>query len=260
MPTGFSGIEQQLLLWMLAMIRPGAAFLVAPIFSAPQVPVQLRVILALAIGIPATAISGIALPEDGIASLAGLALIIPEVIAGIAMGFAVQIGYSAALLGGEAISNSMGLGFAAMTNPMGGQPSPAISQFLSVIAVFLFLGFDGHLLLIRAIVESYAALPPGKFWLSPEAVYGLVEFGGLAFSAGLAIALPVGAAMVMVQLVMAVIARSSPTLNLFAVGLPATLLGGLALLAMAVPVMADLIAKALSAGLDRSILIASGGG
>jgi flagellar biosynthesis protein FliR len=259
MPPGFAGLEQQLLLWMLAMVRPGAAFLAAPMFSAPQVPVQLRVILALAIGIPATAISGIAIPADGIVSLNGLALIVPEVIAGVAMGFAVQIGYSAALLGGEAISNAMGLGFAAMTNPMGGPPSPAVSQFLSVIAIFLFLGLDGHLLLIRALVESYTVLPPGKFWLSADAINGLVQFGGLAFSAGLAIALPVGAAMVMVQLVMAVIARSTPTLNLFAVGLPATLLGGLVLMALAVPVMADLVGDALSAGLDQAMVLARGG-
>jgi flagellar biosynthesis protein FliR len=258
MPAGFAGVEQQLLLWMLAMIRPGAAFLAAPIFSAPQVPVQLRVILALAIGIPAASISGIALPANGVVSFEGLLLIVPEMLIGIALGFAVQIGYSAALLGGEAISNTMGLGFAAMTNPLGGQASPAVSQFLSIIAIFLFLGFDGHLLLIRAIVESYTALPPGQFWLSNEAIGGLVEFGGLAFSAGLAIALPVGSAMVIVQLVMAMIARSTPSLNLFAVGLPATLLGGLVLMAMATPVMADLIGDALRAGLEHAARLSAG--
>jgi flagellar biosynthesis protein FliR len=258
MPAGFAGVEQQLLLWMLAMIRPGAAFLAAPIFSAPQVPVQLRVILALAIGIPASSISGIALPSEGVVSFAGLILIVPEMLIGIALGFAVQIGYSAALLGGEAISNTMGLGFAAMTNPLGGSASPAVSQFLSIIAIFLFLGFDGHLLLIRAIVESYVALPPGQFWLSNEAIGGLVEFGGLAFSAGLAIALPVGSAMVIVQLVMAIIARSTPSLNLFAVGLPATLLGGLVLMALATPVMADLIGDALRAGLEHAARVVAG--
>jgi flagellar biosynthesis protein FliR len=258
MPAGFAGVEQQLLLWMLAMIRPGAALLAAPIFSAPQVPVQLRVILALAIGIPASSISGIALPSEGVVSFAGLVLVIPEMLIGIALGFAVQIGYSAALLGGEAISNTMGLGFAAMTNPLGGSASPAVSQFLSIIAIFLFLGFDGHLLLIRAVVESYVALPPGRFWLSHEAIGGLVEFGGLAFSAGLAIALPVGSAMVIVQLVMAMIARSTPSLNLFAVGLPATLLGALVLMALATPVMADLIGDALHAGLEHAARLAAG--
>ena len=52
MPAGFTGVEATLWLWMVAMIRPGAAFLAAPIFSAPFVPVQLRLVIALAIGIP----------------------------------------------------------------------------------------------------------------------------------------------------------------------------------------------------------------
>ena len=154
MPAGFAGLEQQLLIWMLAMIRPGAAFLAAPIFGAPQVPVQVRLVLALAIGVPAAAVSGMALPANGIVSFDGLMLVLPEVIAGLALGFAVQIGFSAAMLGGEAISNTMGLGFAAMANPLGGPASPAIGQLLSMMGLFLFLGFGGHLTLIGIIVDS----------------------------------------------------------------------------------------------------------
>jgi flagellar biosynthesis protein FliR len=54
-PAGFENVEQQLLIWMLAMIRPGAAFLVAPMFGAGSVPIQLRLVLALAVGIPSAA-------------------------------------------------------------------------------------------------------------------------------------------------------------------------------------------------------------
>jgi flagellar biosynthesis protein FliR len=258
MPPSFAALEPQLLLWMVAMIRPGAAFLAAPFFNAPQVPIQLRVILALAVGVPAAASASIKLPDAGIISFAGALFIAFEILVGIAIGFAVQLGYAAALLGGEAISNAMGLGFAAMANPLGGPPSPAISQFLSMLAIALFLGFDGHLLLIAAIVESYHALPPGQGWFAGTLIEGLLHFGGVVFSAGLAIALPVGSAMVVMQIVMAMIARSTPSLNLFSVGIPATLLVGLILLAMAVPVMADLITEALQSGLDHAGQIASG--
>ena len=77
------------------MIRPGAAFLAAPIFGAAFVPVQLRLILALAIGIPALATPCILLPPEGLVSIAGFMLVAGEVIAGLALGFAVQIGFSA---------------------------------------------------------------------------------------------------------------------------------------------------------------------
>lgn len=258
MPTGFAGLEAQLWLWMVAMIRPGAAFIAAPIFGAPFVPVQLRLIVALAIGIPALAAAEFQLPLDGLASIEGFMLVAGEVLAGLALGFAVQIGFSAALVAGETIGNAMGLGFAGMIDPASGQSAPAIGQFLSILATFLFLAIGGHLALAATVVESYRALPPGAAWISADSLMGLVNFGGVLFAAGLSIALPVGSALILVQIVMGVLARSAPALNLFAVGLPAALLAGIVLLAMAAPVMGEAIVAAITAGLDMSRTLAGG--
>jgi flagellar biosynthesis protein FliR len=257
-PSGFAGVEQQLLLWALAMVRPGAAFLAAPVFGAPQVPVQLRLVLALAIGIPAAQLSGLQLPEAGLVSVQGVAMIMSEVLTGLALGFAVQIGFAAAVLAGEVIGNAMGIGFASMTNPMSGASSPAVGQFLMLLATFLFLATDGHLILARIVVESYDAIKPGQDWLSAEAIGGLAKFGGLVFAAGVAIALPVAFALILVQIVMGMIARSAPALNLFAVGLPATLLAGIVLMAMATPVLSEAILAALNEALAMSGMLARG--
>jgi flagellar biosynthesis protein FliR len=259
MPEGFAGLEAQLWLWLVAMIRPGAAFLVAPVFGAAFVPVQLRLIVALAIGIPALAAANFELPLDGLASIEGFMLVAGEVLAGLALGFAVQIGFSAALVAGETIGNAMGLGFAGMMDPMSGQSAPAIGQFLSILATFLFLATGGHLALAATVVESYRALPPGDAWLAADSLMGLVLFGGTLFAAGLSIALPVGSALILVQIVMGVLARSAPALNLFAVGLPAALLAGLVLLAIAAPVMGEAIVATIGAGLDMSRNLAGGG-
>lgn len=257
-PTAFADVEAQLWLWLVAMVRPGAAFLAAPVFGATFVPVQLRLIVALAIGMPALSVTDFALPSDGLASIEGLLLVAGEVMAGLAIGFAVQIGFSAALIAGEVIGNTMGLGFAAMMDPATGQQNPALSQFLAILATFLFLAIGGHLALAATIVESYRALPPGDAWLTAESVRGLVFFGGVLFAAGLSIALPVGFALVLVQLVMGMLARSAPALNLFAVGFPATLLAGLVLLAIAAPVMGEGIVGAIQAGLEESRRLAMG--
>lgn len=259
-PAGFENVEQQLLVWMLAMIRPGAAFLAAPMFGAGAVPVQLRLILALAVGIPSATAENMALPIAGIISIPGFLMVAAEVVAGLALGFVIQIAFAAALVAGEAISNVMGLGFASMADPTSGQSSPAVGQFLSMLAMFLFLAANGHLTLIAIIAESYRALPPGDAWLSFAAIGGITQFGGLAFSAGLSIALPVGFALVLVQIIMAMIARSAPTLNLFAVGMPAALLAGILLLGMATPVMADTITHAIRLALDQAQIIGGGAG
>jgi len=259
LPAGFAGLEAQLWLWLLAAIRPGAAFLAAPVFGAAQVPVQLRFVIALAVGMPALGM-GMAVPPDGLVSVAGIAMVTGEVLVGLALGFAVQVGLSAALLAGETIGNAMGLGFAAMVDPMTGTQSGAIGQMLSILGTFLFLALGGHLLLAAAVVDSYRALPPGSAWLAAGQVGGLLRFAGDVFGMGLAIALPVGFAVVLVQLVMGVLARSAPALNLFSVGLPAALLAGLVLLAIATPQLADAITAAITRGLDEARLLASGGG
>lgn len=259
MLIGFAGLEAQLWLWLIAMIRPGAAFFAAPVFGSPQVPVQLRLVVALAIGLPAMQSVHFVLPDDGIASIAGVLLVAGEVLAGLALGFAVQIGFSAALLAGETIGNAMGLGFATMVDPAHGNQSTALGTFLSILATFLFLAMGGHLALAATIFESYRALPPGHAWMGADAIRSLVLFGGDVFATGLAVALPVAFALILVQIIMAMLARSAPALNLFAVGLPATILAGLVLLAMAAPMMADGIIAGFAHGLDMAHDLALGG-
>jgi flagellar biosynthesis protein FliR len=255
LPPAFADVEANLWLLLLAAIRPGAAFLAAPVFGMVTVPVQLRFVIAVAIGMAGLNAQPFALPADGIASFAGFALVIGEVMAGVAMGFAVQVGFSAALLAGEVIGNAMGLGFASMMDPQSGAPTQALGQFLSILGTFLFLAIGGHLTLAAILVDSYRSLPIGQAWLGFDSIRGMAMFGGDMIAAGLAIALPVGFALILVQLVMGFLARSAPAMNLFAVGLPATLLAGLVLLAIAAPAIGEGITRAIELGLDRARLL-----
>lgn len=249
-PADIPNIEAMLQLWMVAMLRPGAAFLAAPVFGATNVPVQLRLVIALAVGLPAIEASGMTLPPEGLVSVGGIVFVIAEVLIGLAIGFVLQMGLAAALIAGEVISNAMGLGFASMADPMSGRMSSAIGQFLSMLATALFLAADGHLLLAEIIVQSYVALPPGGGFMSYKALSGVLEFGSLMFAAGVAIAMPVGFVLLLVQVIMGVIGRSAPALNLFAVGIPATLLAGVVLLGIGTPIMAETVARAISDALD----------
>jgi flagellar biosynthesis protein FliR len=257
-PEGFAGIEAQLWVWMVAMIRPGAAFVAAPVFGAASVPVQLRLIVALAVGIPGLQTTGFVLPEEGLASIAGFALVAGEVLAGLAIGFAVQIGFAAATIAGEVIGNAMGLGFSAMVDPATGNTNPVLGQFMSILGTFLFLSIGGHLMLAMIVVESYRALPPGQAWLDAESIRQLAYFGTVLFAAGVSVALPVAFSIVLVQVMMGVLSRTAPALNLFAVGFPAALLAGLVLLAIASPIIGEGLVAAMQAGLEQARTIALG--
>jgi flagellar biosynthetic protein FliR len=255
---GFAGVETQLWIWLIAMIRPGAAFMAAPVFGAPAVPLQLRLILSLALGLAALNSVTIQLPHDGIASAEGVLMVMGEIMAGLAMGFAVQIGYAAAFVAGETIGNAMGLNFAAMIDPTSGQNTQVVGTFLSILATFLLLGMDGHLLLASFVVQSYVAVPPGAAMLSNDTVWRLIEFGGSLLGAGVTVALPVAFALVLIQIVMGMLARAAPSLNLFAVGMPVAMMGGLILLAIGAPIMAEALTVSLKAGLEQARSISEG--
>ena len=223
---------------MLASVRPGAAFLAAPVLGLPQVPVFLRFVLALAVGVPSS--FGMQVPSAGL-----LPVIAGEVLIGLALGFALQAGFAAASVAGELIANAMGLGFASMIDPASGRATPAISQVLSILATLLFLSIDGHLAFVTVIVESFRTLPMGGGLISAHAVSAIIELGGAMFAGAVTLALPVVTGVILVQLVMALLARSAPAMNLFAVGLPAALLAGFALFAFALPVMGQAIVRIL---------------
>lgn len=256
---GFADVESHIWMWMMAMIRPGAAMVVTPVFGAANVPIQIRIILAFMIGMVATNSASFDLPTDTAISLGNIIFVMGEVLVGVAIGFSLQLGYSSVVIAGEAISNAMGLGFASMADPQTGQSTPVIGQFLTIMATLLLLAIDGHLLLLATIVESYSALPPGYAFLGPELIWSIVKFGGTLFSIGLLIALPVGGSLILIQFVMGFLARTAPALNLFAVGIPVTITAGLVALAITAPIMADTIMQSLGMGLNQAAMIAGGG-
>ena len=255
---GFVGVEAQLWIWIMAMIRPGAALMAAPVFGATSVPLQVRIILSAMIGIAATNSATINLPDATLVSYTGFLFIIGEIVCGVAIGFALQIGYSAAFVAGETIGNAMGLNFAAMVDPSSGQGTQVLGQFLSILATFLLLGMDGHLLLASFVVQSYVAIPPSSGILANDTIWRLIEFGGSLLGMGVTVALPVGFALVLVQIVMGMLSRAAPSLNLFAVGMPMAMMAGLILLAIAAPIMAEGMTAALKAGLTQAGHIAEG--
>jgi flagellar biosynthetic protein FliR len=224
---GFGALEAEL--WKLAflMTRIGAALLAAPFFSAAAVPVQLRVAITGAIAVLVSAWVPVVVPP-ALFSLAGLAL-----------GFVLQLSFAAPVLAAEQIGGAMGMSIASSADPVNGTHSPILGQYFTVMLTLIFLGLGAHLTWLRLVVESYTVFPPGNAWLGPEQLERIVGFAGEMFVAAVAIALPVTLVLLLVQIASGVLSRSAPALNLFALGLPAGILAGLAALIAVAPLYAD---------------------
>jgi flagellar biosynthetic protein FliR len=245
---GLPSVEPALWTLIFLMVRIGAAFVAAPVFGAMAVPLQVRILLSAAIAVLVMRATDLQ-PPQVIFSLTTFLAVAQEALVGLALGFVIQIAFAAPLIASEAISGGMGLGFASAIDPQNGTSSPALGQFLSIIMTLLFLALDGHLVLVDLLVKSYGALPPGQAWLAPEKLKGIALFGSYAFAAGLLLALPVGFILLCLNLVVGMLARSAPSMNLFAVGLPASLAVGIVALAIAFPAMGDYLTVIVREGL-----------
>lgn len=249
-------IEPQLWALLFVMVRVGAAFVAAPVFGNVSVPLQVRVVLAGAIGVLVLGMHDIT-PPPQVFAVATFLSIAAEALVGLALGFILQIAFAAPLIAGELIGGSMGLGFANMIDPNSGRSSPAVGQFLSILLTLLFLSIDGHLVLVDTVARSYTALPPGAAWMAPDQLRDIALFGGYAFFAGLLLALPVGFLLLCLNLVVGMISRSAPALNLFSIGLPASLAVGVIAMAAAFPAMGDYMLVVVREGLEaaRSLVL-----
>jgi flagellar biosynthesis protein FliR len=235
---GLPSVEPALFALVFAMVRIGAAFIAAPVFGAVTVPLPVRIVLSGAIGILVVNNAPVSTPT-AVFSLETFLQVAQEALVGLALGFILQIAFAGPLIASEAIGNTMGIGFATTIDPQRGASTPALGQFLSIVMTLMFLALDGHLILVDLVVRSYAVLPPGEAWLAADKLKGIALFGSYAFAAGLLLALPVGFILLCLNMIVGMLSRSAPALNLFAVGLPASLATGLVALAIAFPAMGD---------------------
>ena len=234
--------EAQLLAWLQQylwpMLRISSALLIVPVFGSRQLAPRIRMLLALLL----TLIIAPLLPAPPAAALFGSVwwtLLQQQIAIGLLIGFTLQLAFEAVTLGAELISASAGLSFAQLADPLRGVTVPVIGQFLGIAATLLFLALGGHLTLIEWLLRSFALMPVGGEGPGLPEAGSLLRFSGALFAGGLLLALPVMIALLAVNLAMGVVSRAAPSLNLFAVGFPISLLVCLVLLYVAMPAMIE---------------------
>lgn len=249
----------QLDAWLAAFAWPLARILAliasAPVIGNPGVPARVKI----GIGLLITVLVAPLVPSPpGIdpASATGLLILAQQVLIGLAMGFAMHVVFHAAEMAGEFIGLQMGLGFATLYDASVPGMIPIISQYLGIVVSLAFLAVDGHLLLVSALVESFQVLPLAPL-SAPSGLRALAEWGGSIFSYGLALSLPLLAALLITNLALGILTRAAPQLNIFAIGFPLTILMGMLVLALVMPNLAPALERLFMDGLAATLRIAA---
>ncbi len=223
-------LESWVAIGLLPFLRLLALFTAAPILSGRSFPARSRVALAAAVAFlvapHAQVPAGLTLT-----SASAVGLVAQQVLIGLTLGFAARLVFAVFEIAGEAMGLQMGLSFAGFFNPAGGQQS-IISSWLNTLAMLVFLGLNGHLMLLDALVTSFKVFPISDAPMTGLQLLPLNLLGSEVFRLALALALPPSIMLLFINLVLGYVSRVAPQLNIMAVGFPATLLAGLAWLTL----------------------------
>ncbi len=246
--------DAQLLGWITPLLWPFlralALFTSMPVLGSRNVPARLRIALAGFIALAAQPTLPPA-PVVALDSPAALMLVVQQAVIGLSLGFAVQLVFAAVEFAGELIGLQMGLNFAGFFDPMTASTATATSQFFGTTVAWMFIVVNGHLLVIAALVQSFAVFPVGP---EPFAFLHQVQpqrWGAEIFSTGLWIALPLVTMLLFVNLVLGAISRVASQIHIFAIGFPVTLGVGLLGLLLTLPLMQQPFVMTLDRLLDQ---------
>lgn len=239
-------------------IRVAAMFSIAPALGSRLVPMRIRVVLSLLISLTAAPLITNVPAVDPL-SANGLMITLQQLLIGLTMGFILQLVFSATMLAGEHIAMTMGLGFAQMTDPQNGVQVPVIGQFFNMFAILLFLALNGHLTLIKMILDSFSALPIASDGFGGAELWSLLEWAGTMFAGALLVALPAVITLLAVNVAMGLITRAAPQMNIFSVGFPVTLWLGFVILLIGLPAFLPVFNNLLNEGYTAIGTLMTGG-
>ncbi len=172
-----------------------------------------------------------------------LLLTISEVLLGAAIGLVARMIFTAVEYGGTIIGYQMGFAAANVYDPSSERQLALISQFQNVFAILIFLVIDGHHIFFQVAVESYKILPPGVFNISGEAIPYLLKLSSRIFFLGIQFSAPILAVLLLSGLILGILARVFPQLNVFLLSFPINIGISFTVIALTLPLVTILLRR-----------------
>ena len=242
--------------FLLLACRVAGVTAVAPLVGSQRVPMRVKAALALAISAVLAPCAGPA-PECGGAVEMGITAV-GELALGLTIGFAAKLIFAAVQMAGEMADMQSAFGFAGVVSPQTGERVSVIGQLQMSVAWLVFLGADGHHVVLHGLAASLAAAPLGGG--AGMAAPALTHATAGLLATAVRIAAPIVAAVMLADFALGLLTRAAPQMNLLAIGFPIKLAVGLGATLLALPLLvgAERALLCVMEGIIRSVLAAGG--
>ena len=208
-------LEQLVSHGLLIAFRIGGLMTFAPFFSNASVPWRVRAVVTLLITWALVPIYG-STPPAGTSPVRAIA---GELAVGFALGLSTQFVFEAAMLAGQITGMQVGYSLVNLIDPTTEVDTPVLSVFHQLMAVLLFLSFNGHHWMLRSVAKSFDYMPAGSAISAMAGTSAVLEGAKVIFVAGVQLAAPVLAVTVLTDVALAFLGRAMPQLPVLFVGL-----------------------------------------
>lgn len=206
--------------FLICMARVTGFVSAIPVLFSTQAPMLIKLGTAILISLVLFPVMAPLIPHTPFHLATFLVLVANEVLVGLLLGLMARLIFTAVEFGGTIIGYQMGFAAANVFDPQNQRQTSLVSEFQNIFAIFIFLAVNGHHIFIRAAARSYELLPPGKIDLSHAAVPYLFKLSSNMFVLSLQFSAPVLAILLLSGLILGVLARAFPQLNVFLLSFP----------------------------------------
>ena len=218
MPSLETFLVGRFMVFTLVLARTSTLLMTAPIFGTQGLPRRVRALIAVAISLLVTPVYlGTSLPPVEQMFDYGR-LLANEALTGLLLGLSVSIMFSGIQVAGQIVSQMSGLSIAAVFDPAFEEDASVFSQLFYFVTMAVFVAVGGHRLVTEALLDTFAAAPPGHAMLGSNFVEVLTNIATQSFSLGIKAAAPLLTALLISNLVLGLISRTLPQINVIAVG------------------------------------------
>jgi len=234
---------ENLLAPVMILTRISAFFLVVPVFGWKSIPARIKVSITLLITLFFAFIIPVKLEDSQVTLLKAILLLSNEAIYGFALGLIVSLVFSAVRLGGRIVERQIGLAMAEILDPLTGERTQPLGSLMEMVFILLFLSVNGHHFLLLIISRSYDSFPAGSIPTIPILTTGIIQAGTTMFISGLKISAPVLAAFLVLMVVLAILARIVPEMNILFISLPLRVGLGLLMMTIFIPFINSFVSE-----------------
>ncbi|SCG83435.1 Flagellar biosynthetic protein fliR [Proteiniborus sp. DW1] len=220
-------------IFLMILVRMTGLFFITPIFSRDNIPNILKI--GFSFFCSTILINIIEVDIIALTPLELLVFSIKELLVGLMLGFVSYLFFTVLYLAGQIIDMQIGFGMVNVLDPQQNIQIPIMGSFYYIICILFFLILDGHHFLIEALVNSYDYIPIGQIKFTGDMVNQLVRILTQTFIISFKISGPVLAAIFLADVLLGILAKTMPQMNVFIVGMPLKIFIGLAAVTITIP-------------------------